>query len=501
MNILIIYNLAEVVNNKERNVVVVIVLWRTIAKFQYTFSIILKKMKFIFFSMRYPKFHLNIKIHISIIFKYIINIIYLNLLEQKCSNKFNFYSAVSDIKSNGDINFIKNVYNKVNYNNILINNKILNGIFHFINNLKRANSKDFITKWSWLPFNFEINLEEYSNYDFINMIYNFNTIFILLVLFLVIVLYRSRYYLWILINIRNIYLLNHFYYLRYVLLSSIFLLYFIYSYINLSIDFKEMYKLFDLLFSKNTMFIDYVNNKFGFNISFIDPSDYINYVSNGNNDIGNQMNNPDSPVNIDKLPRKVHLSEYTSCSENDDDSEGIENDSDVSEEHSDASEDEEIQQHKAKKVKYDTTEPVITEADLGPNPEFVESAHRFTKMKEKKNNIRYEMKDAVDGLNQSVDDMEKTLKSAKIVNTENVDSTKIHSTLNKGSNSSLKRTYDMINDTEMNNTKKEAYFPSKDIKNEFLSDLSEAKRHTNKLNNLVKDYDKVKSKLNKVRDK
>lgn len=74
------------------------------------------------------KFFLNLKVIVSSFLKYKINILYLKLLEHFCSNNFNFYSAINDLKSNVYLNYKKNA------------------IFHFINCLKTTKSKDFMTK-------------------------------------------------------------------------------------------------------------------------------------------------------------------------------------------------------------------------------------------------------------------------------------------------------------------------------------------------------------------
>jgi hypothetical protein len=166
--------------------------------------------------------------------------------------------------------------------------------------------------------------------NIINMIYNFNIISVLLIFFIFIILYR--YYNNILTFLNEIKenfsvnkyiyidMLNRSFILRYILFTSFFLFYFIYYYISLNVDIKEILKLFELLFTKDNMFIDYFKNIFSIDIYTIDPPKNIDYASYGdnksqanssngtNNDTGNQSKSrPVSPVNMDtnKLPRKI----------------------------------------------------------------------------------------------------------------------------------------------------------------------------------------------------
>jgi hypothetical protein len=80
------------------------------------------------------------------------------------------------------------------------------------------------------------------------------------------------------------YVLNRLFILRHLLFSSLFVFYFIYSYMNLNIDFKEIYKIFELIYSREIMFMDYLNNKFGLDIYYIDNTNNTNYATNDNND-------------------------------------------------------------------------------------------------------------------------------------------------------------------------------------------------------------------------
>jgi len=289
-----------------------------------------------------------------------------------------------------------------------------------------------------------------------------------------------------------------------------------YSYINLNIDFKEMYKLFDLLFTKNTIFIDYVNNKLGLNIFFIDRSNNTNYASYGDNDT--QLNNPKttnnntgstensqtsppSPVNIDKVPRKVDISRYTSQTEDEYDSEGIEEDDALVANYKDKN-DEILNEHRSQKRSKHDTSGISKDKEMSPDPEFDEAAHIVTKIKEQKNVYREDMKESAEDLNSTVDDIKEKLKSAKVVTKEKVDFTQINNILNNDSKTSRKRTYDNMNDSDngySGDSEKEAYFRNKETKEDFLADLSRAQRHKNNLNKAAKSYNKLKSKLDDAR--
>lgn len=487
-------------------------------EFKSIFSILLNRISFVHFNRVYIWLKSNTKINASIIYLFSIddnlNTIdlnvtaifilvfiglyvlldvfpcYLKLLVEKCSNNNIFYSLIGGLRSTVDISYINNVNSSINFNKIIIINNLFNGIFYFVKSLKRINSKDLIIKCSWLPFNFEINLEEKTNFSISNIIFNFNFIFILLIFFSFIALYRYRYFIWILINSREknfsvnkfVFMnkLNGFYYLRYILFSSFFVLYFIYAYINLNIDFKEMYKLFDLLFSKNTMLIDYVNNKFGLNIYFMDNTDPLdnnnlgtnidtgNPVNNSPNfvnpDGGNQDNNPPTPVNIDNLPKEVRLEDYPSDTENSDNNNN-----------------------------YDEEDKYVFEKmkeDLENNPEYVDTVDRIAEYKRTKIVEKSVLKESINILNNDVKNMNKILETADIVEEEivdspdtveenNVDSSETNNAPNNESDSdaSWPMSDDDIersnsdnrqNTTERARTVREAYFTNEKNKNDFL---------------------------------
>jgi hypothetical protein len=278
-----------------------------------------------------------------------------------------------------------------------------------------------------------------------------------------------------------------------------------------------MYKLFDFIYSKNTMFIDYINNKCGLDIYFIDRSNNTNYASFGGNesepDDSRSMNGngqsrenssptpPPSPVNLDKIPRKVDISEYTSQTENEDDSEGIEEDDALVADYNDKNDDA-LKEHRSnKRSKLDTSDTNKNKA-TSPDPDFDEAAHIVSKIKEQKNTYRDDMKDSAEDLNSSVDDLEEKLKSAKIINKEKTDYSRINNILNNDSSTSRKRTYDSMNESDDGysaDTEKQACFKDKETKEEFLADLARAQRHKNNLNRTAKSYNKLKSKLDEAR--
>src|ERR1700734_3130965 len=99
-------------------------------------------------------------------------------------------------------------------------------------------------------------------------------------------------------NSFNFNLINRLFLVRHILFSSLILIYFLYSYINLNLEFKEMLKFLDILFSKNFFIIDFVNDKLGLNINFIDETnetDRTHYVRNENEEYSED--NKDSDKN------------------------------------------------------------------------------------------------------------------------------------------------------------------------------------------------------------
>lgn len=306
-------------------------------------------------------------------------------------------------------------------------------------------------------------------------------------------------------------LLNRYSYLRYILFSSFFLFYFIYSYINMNIDFKEMYKLFELLFTKNTMLMDHLNSLLGFDLFSIDRSNNTLYCGEEgsqpnspksiHNDTTDHIDNQDNVVKLEKLPQKVKLSDYTSITEDEDDSEGIEEDIKLNTEYKDSDDEILDEQRRAKKAKLENSDPKMAE-DF--DPEFSETSHILSKLKERKNGYRENMKDHVDGYNDTVEDVEKSLKSAKVVEKEKTDYSKINNILNDDSKKTLKRTRDMVDNADEGYTadiEKEAHFPNKESKDDFLSNLSRATKHKNKLDKVSKNYNKVKSQIDGARDR
>lgn len=263
-----------------------------------------------------------------------------------------------------------------------------------------------------------------------------------------------------------------------------------------------MTNLLNIIFSDNRMLIDYINSKLGLDIIFIDPSDNTLCVRNGNeesqnnnpmntnNDIEDQMNNrPLSPVNIENLPERARKSDYVpdSSSEDEDNSDGVESDNEIIAEHSEVDEDDYALRdyREAKRAK--------REDDI--DEEFEESAHIYKKTKNRKNDLRGAIENDVESLNYAIREFREKLNSAEIIE-KNKDSHNNNNILNDNSNSSKKRTFDMMVETD---TVKEAHFSNEKTKNEFLENLSEAKKHENNLRNHVGEYHRMKDRIDKAK--
>jgi hypothetical protein len=235
-----------------------------------------------------------------------------------------------------------------------------------------------------------------------------------------------------------------------------------------------MAKVLDLFISKNSMLMDYLQSQYGFDIfSHNNSSDHTFYAINNGNDNGVNDNNnspvegPPTPVNIDNLPEKVKEKDYTSGTERESDTEGVDEFGSDSESSSD-------DERSPKRARFDDSD------DGGSNPEYNKGGHDFTKAKESKNDLRSQIQDSISGLNESVDDMNNSIKPATIVR-------------GNPEASSLRRTHsDMVEGTDSKNAGKKAFFPDRASKEEFKSDLDNAKRHQKNLNDLSEEYNDLR---------
>jgi hypothetical protein len=264
------------------------------------------------------------------------------------------------------------------------------------------------------------------------------------------------------------YILNRFYILRHILFSSLFILYFIYTYLNLNIDFKGIYKIFELIFSREIMFMDYINNKFGLDIYYIDKTNNTNYASNQNNDptqnnqhaVNNDSSNNNnnssasnengednapSPVSIDNLPSPINIvvsdEEDSAC---DDDLRDIESD---------------------ETTDYESAHD--SDSDTNNNPEYSKKARRLEEERMIKNSHKGELRDNLDGYHEAVADINNNVKKNATIITEVVETRVPKTTLKRGREDSTEMEEEKV---ETRVTKK-ARFHDHKSKQEYLNDL------------------------------
>jgi hypothetical protein len=254
---------------------------------------------------------------------------------------------------------------------------------------------------------------------------------------------------------------------------------------NLNIDFKEIYKILELIFSREVMFMDYVNNKFGLDIYYIDNRNNTSYATDENNDgtedmqdvvhnnssnnnnnnshaNENQENNAPSPVVLSYIPRKIDL--HLSDTDDSADDEDVDSDSSAGE-----------------------------SKDKADNPEYSKKSKRLEEAKRAKNQTKDVLRDDVDGYNEAVGDARKNLrKNARV--TEEVDQVVVPNPLKRGREDSPDNN---VPDYVVENRRvKKARFRTDRAKYEFLNDMSiaeEKKRVAFKtLERLEKDVERLK---------
>jgi hypothetical protein len=256
---------------------------------------------------------------------------------------------------------------------------------------------------------------------------------------------------------------------------------------NLNIDFKEIYKILELMFSREVMFMDYVNNKFGLDIYYIDNRNNTNYATDDNNDgtedmqdvvhnnssnnnnnnshaNENQDNNAPSPVILNSIPRKIELN----LSDTDD-----------------SADDEDVDS--------DTDSSAGESKDKADNPEYSKKSKRYEEAIRAKNQTKDVLRDDVDGYNEAVGDARKNLrKNARVI--VEVDQVAVPNPLKRGREDSPDN--NLPDYVIENRPVRKARFRTYRAKYEFLNDLSIAEEKkkvaTKTLERLEKDVERLK---------
>jgi hypothetical protein len=314
-----------------------------------------------------------------------------------------------------------------------------------------------------------------------------NIIYFGLLLFSLLALFRYRYTILIMINNQENYfyfnLINRLLLFRHIIFSSLILIYFLYSYINLNIEFKEMFKLFDLLFSKNFFIIDFVNDKLGLNIYFADETnetDRTHYVRNENEEYSED--NKDSDKNesnsSDSDPaRKREVSPNTVIV---DEIPEIIPDDIISESEFDSADDEDVSD-------YDDSDNNDASEEDGDNPEFSQKSEDVMKTKSYLNSLISHIKDSRDAINEAVKDIQINLsKNSEIENIYSDDNNKPKS-LKRG------REDDEM-DVDIPSSKKIRFIDA-EAKERYEEDMQIVIERTKTLEKYSKNYTTAKSKL------
>lgn len=337
---------------------------------------------------------------------------------------------------------------------------------------------------------FGLIAEDNFNGNIKDILCHYNIILYAIIFFSLVVLFRYRYIIWIMIynkeNSFYINLLNRLFLLRHILFSSLILIYFLYSYINLNIEFKEMFKLFDLLLSKKFFIIDFVNDKLGLNIYFIDETnetDRTHYVRNENEEHSgdykdsdnNNSNSSDSDpakkrdvspntVMIDELPERIP-------------------DDIISESEFDSADDEDVSDYED-----DNNEP---NEKNGYNPEFSQKSEDIMKTKSYLNSCIANINDAKDAINEAIDDINRNIsKNSHVDDNYSVDNNKPKS---------LKRAReDDEMDIDTPSSKKIRFNDPKD-KERFEADMQIVNERKKKLDVFMADYRTSENRLEKLR--
>jgi len=244
-----------------------------------------------------------------------------------------------------------------------------------------------------------------------------------------------------------------------------------------------MFKLFDLLFSKNFFIIDFVNDKLGFNIYFADETnetDRTHYVRNENEEYSednkesdkNENNSSDSDpakkreespntVIVDQIPEKIP-------------------DDIISESEFDSADDEDVSD-------YDDSDNNDASEDDGDNPEFSQKSEDVMKTKSYLNSLISHIKDSKDAINEAVTDIHKNL-------SQNSQIEDIYSEDNNKPKSLKRAREDDEMDVDRPSSKKIRFIDA-DAKERYEEDMQIVVEKTKTLEKHSKNYIIAKSKL------